>query len=217
MQSGSHRRKIIAVLVALLLLPILSGAATAQVSPDTLDTECKTSPSTCIFGRLLVVFAAPYTYLFSDLRATYEPGKRSVLGVRLEHRFRSLGGSDKRMHPYLGVGFLLAYERHETGLASTGGRFKTEADLETALGYQWALAPLLSPITSWNPSVVATTEVQWRPFRESDRVRAEVGPGLSLSLSSDHRLRVHIPISFPLDRRKREGVRFGVGVVYNWR
>jgi hypothetical protein len=217
MQSGSVRRRIIAVLLASLLFPVLGAEATAQVSPDTSDTECRTSPSTCVFGGLLVAFAAPYTSLFSDLRATYEPGKRSVLGVRLEHRFRSLGGSDEHTHPYLGVGFLLAYERHETGLASTGGRFKTEADLETALGSQWALAPLLSRITAWNPPVVATTEVQWRPFRESDRVRAEVGPGLSLSLSSDHRLRVHIPVSFPLDRRKREGVRFGVGVVYNWK
>lgn len=219
MPSGSHNRRIVSILIVFLLSPSLSGTASAQAPPDTSDTECEESPPACLFGGVFALFAAPYTYPFSDLRATYDPGEMSVLGARVEHRFRTLGVSDERMHPYLGVGFLLAYERREsrTGLAWTGSRVTTNADVETALGYQWAAAPLLRPITPWNPPIVATTEVQWRPFRASSRFRAEVAPGLSLSLSSDRRLRIHVPISFPLGSMKRAGLRFGIGVVYNWK
>jgi hypothetical protein len=217
MLSGSRRPGIGAVLVVFLLLPVLSDTALAQVSPDTTNTECKASPSSCIFGRLLAVLAAPYTHPFSDLRTTYDPGKPSVLGARLEHRFRTLGVADERMHPYFGVGFLLRYEQYETGMAWTGTRVRTEANFEVAVGYQWAAAPLLQSVMSWDAPIVATTELQWRPFRETGRARFEVGPGISLPLSSDRRLGVRVPISFPLGSTRTEGVRIGVGVVYNWK
>lgn len=217
MQSGSRNLGIVAVLVVFLLMPSSGGTAAAQAPPDTSDTECKESPSTCIFGRLFAVLAAPYTHPFSDFRATYDPGERTVLGARLEHRFRTLGIPDERMHPYLGVGFLLAYERYNPGGVWRGSRVTTDADFEIAVGYQWATAPLLGPLMSWASPIVATTEVQWRPFRNAGRVRVEVGPGLSFSLPSDQRLQIHVPVSFPLGPTHAEGVRYGIGVVYNWK
>jgi hypothetical protein len=217
MQKGSRRHRIIVVLVVFLLLPFQPGTAFAQAVPDTSDTECQESRSACIFGRLFAVFAAPYTQPFSALRATYEADERRILGARLEHRFRTLGASDERVHPYLGVGARLGIEQQKRGMAWRGNRVTTDADFEAVIGHQWAVAPLLRSLTSWDPPIVAATELQWRPFREADRVRAEVGPGLSLPLSDDRRLQIRVPISFPVGAKTGKGARFGISVVYNWK
>lgn len=216
MTGGSLKRACVVILVSCLGVLPLGRDASGQVSSGSSEAAREESPAARVFGSLFAIWAAPYTVLFSDLRTSYLPGKKSILGMRLEHRFRTVGIPDKRMHPYLSVGLRFASEERESTWLGRED-VTTQAAIEAALGYQWALAPVAGAIASWEPPIVLATEIQWFPFRETDRVRAEVAPGVSLRLSSDQRLRLHFTASFSLRGMGGQGLRTGGGVVYNWK
>lgn len=215
MAGCSFRRAIVVLLAAGLFIPSLGAKAHGYVSSDTSEAECNRRSEACVFGSVFAALVAPYTYAFSDFRASYQQGpEQPVLGVRVERRFRSVGAADERMHPYVGIGMQIGYTVHGADF-STMGRVSTEVDFETTLGYQWGLDSSRNTLLPWMPSVLVGAELQWLPFRESDSVRVEMAPGFSLPLSRGRQINLHLSASVAPFGQHRGDIRPGVSIVVN--
>ena len=173
------------------------------------DDECQEEPGACILGTVLAHALAPiFSTLFTDLQGAIQP-YRAPLGVRLEHRFRSVG-SASRAHPYVGIGVRLFRES-----PSVRYRARLESYFEAAVGYQFALQPVVGAGSFVQRTAVLGTEAQWLSGRK-DRFRVQVAPGLEIDRPSDRRLLVHLTLSVTAAGAEAGTVSPGLSLGYRW-
>lgn len=182
----------------------------APEGPD--EDDCEDDPGACIAGTALAYMFGPlFAALFTDVRGTTQPWQ-APLGIRLEHRFRAVGASSARSHPYLGLG--VRFVRRELHYA--GPHSPVEPYAEAAVGYQAALRPLLGTGSTIQRSAVLGTEVQWLSGSDGDRLRLEVAPGLELKRSSNRRLLVHLTLGVAVAGAEAGDVSPGLSLGYRW-
>lgn len=216
MHRGSTRHRAAVLLIGLLLVLSNVNPAAGHPRPDPPEEECEDDPAACVFGAMFAVIMAPFTYPFSGLRTSYRPADPSGMGVRLDRAIRALGAPYDRTHPFVGVGWQASIYPRRT-YVDTVLPPNIDNAFEAALGYQLALDPLLNRSTSRSASVIWTTEVQWLLGSDDASVRGRTGPGISLDMGEEQRLRLHLNIAVNLAGSHHGGVRPGFGIGWSWK
>jgi len=186
------------------------GAVRTSERPD--EDDCEDEPGACIAGTVLAyIFGPIFATLFTDVRGTTQPWQ-APLGIRLEHRFRTLGASSSRSHPYLGLG--VRFVRRE--LPYNVPRSPVEPYVEGAVGYQVGLRPLLGTGSTIRRSAVVGTEAQWLVRGDQERLRLEVVPGFAFRRPSNRRLLVHLTLGVAMTGAEAGDVYPGLSLGYRW-
>lgn len=215
MYRGSSQRWSRVTLISLVLLLSTAGTVAGSARPNPPEEECAADPAPCVFASFFALVVAPFAYPFSGFRASYYSGNTPGIGGRLERAFRRLGASHDRTHPFVGVGWHATLRTRE-GTFTSPPQTDLDGAFEAALGYQLALNPLLNTSATRSPSVIWTTEVQWLLGSADGLLRVQTGPGVSLDLGEDRRLRFHGAVTLGLAGSHRGRLRPGFGVGWSW-
>lgn len=216
MHRGSTHQRAAVLLIGLLLALSNVSPAAGRPRPDPPERECEHDPAACVFGGLFTVLVAPFTYPFSGLRTSYHPTNPSGMGVRLDRSVRTLSLPHDRTHPFVGLGWQATIYPRRATFASTPPP-NIDSAFEAALGYQVALDPLLDLSASRSVSIIWTAEVQGLLGSNDASVRGRTGPGISLDMGEDRRLRLHLTVAVNLAGANRGWGHPGFGVGWSWK